>query len=62
MLANITGNDIIKIPYINHKNTPTLNINHIGNDMSLVLFVLYIFTACGINAIVVKIAARNPIF
>jgi hypothetical protein len=50
------------MPYINHKNTPTLNINHIGKDMSLVLFVLYIFTACGIKAIVVKIAARNPIF
>tara|TARA_B110000879_G_C11119603_1_gene491163 strand:+ start:956 stop:1108 length:153 start_codon:yes stop_codon:yes gene_type:complete len=50
------------MPYISHKNTPTLNINHIGKDMSLALLVLYIFTACGIKAIVVKIAARNPIF
>tara|TARA_Y100000389_G_scaffold99668_1_gene96404 strand:- start:151 stop:324 length:174 start_codon:yes stop_codon:yes gene_type:complete len=56
------GNDIIKIPYTNHKKTPTQNISHIGKDISFTLFVLYIFTACGIKAIVVKMAARNPIF
>jgi|TARA_B110000003_G_C16543155_1_gene493612 hypothetical protein len=50
------------MPYISHKNTPTQNISHIGKDISFTLFDLYILTACGIKAIVVKIAARNPIF
>jgi hypothetical protein len=59
-LAIITGQDWMKIPYNNHKNTPVQKVNNITNETSAADFVFQVFTTCGKKAIVVKVAARNP--
>ena len=58
--ARTTGMSLIRIPYINHKKIPVVNIAYIPNDKSLVCFSFIVFIACGKNEIVVQIAATNP--
>lgn len=61
ILAIITGEDLIRIPYTNQRKTPIVNKVNIPKDISLVDFVFQVLITCGKKAIVVNIAAPNPI-
>lgn len=60
-LAMITGISPIRMPYMNHKNTPMARKMNMAREISFADLVLYIFSACGIRAEVVIIPAIIPI-
>ncbi len=57
----MSGIDEIRIPYTNHRKTPTLSVEIQPKDTSLVCFVFHDFSACGTKAAVVNTPARVPI-
>ncbi len=61
LLAKITGQSFLKIPYISQSKTPEVKSEYITKERSRVCFVRIAFIACGKNAVVVKHAASNPI-
>lgn len=61
MFATIIGKFLSKIPYESHKINPNTNMIYINNEISFVCRVLITFTACGIKALVVSVAANKPI-
>jgi hypothetical protein len=54
------GRSSIRIPYIDHKNTPVVNIKYMLKDISFVCLVFIILIDCGKNETVVHVAANNP--
>lgn len=57
----ISGNDLIKMPYINQENCPVMSMTYIIKDTSSTDFVFQLFMTCGIKEIVVIKAAKSPI-
>jgi hypothetical protein len=59
--AIVTGGSLVRIPYVNHRNTAMQNIENMPSEMSLVDRVLQTFMSWGRNAITVRVAAVKPI-
>ena len=59
--ARIIGREWRRIPYTNQSKTPVLIIRYMRRLISFVERVLHTFMNCGRYAMVVRIAARNPI-
>lgn len=60
-LAAATGTLGVIIPYISHKNVPTVNTTYMDKEMPEVSLVRIVLTACGKNETVVLKAAIKPI-
>lgn len=61
LFAKIRGKSLKRNPYIIHKNIPTPKITNISKDISLVSFNFHILITCGMNEMVVMVAATKPI-
>lgn len=59
-LEKIIGISLVKIPYINHKNSPDVYTMYIKSETSLARLVLIIFIVCGRVAAVVRKPASIP--
>jgi hypothetical protein len=58
--AQARGTSFSKRPYSSHRRVPMVKTVYMDKDIPLVIFVLIVFMACGMNEMVVKHAAIRP--